>query len=125
MSNPLNRPLTIIFCLPGNPISSIVCSRLFIVELIRKMLGGKNKKLQTRKAVLYNDVKCPITKREHYMRAFTFQKGTTQYVKPFSKQDSSMTNIFANSNCLIVREPFEEMKNPGDTVNFIKFPDLF
>ena len=33
----------IIFCLPGNPISSIVCSRLFIVTLIQKMLSGKIK----------------------------------------------------------------------------------
>ena len=64
----------IIFCLPGNPISSIVCSRLFIVELIRKMLGGKNKKLQTRKAVLYADVKCSNTKRNTICVHLLFKK---------------------------------------------------
>ena len=109
----------IIFCLPGNPISSIVCSRLFIVELIRKMLGGKNKKLQTRKAVLYTDVKCSNTKREHYMRAFTFQEGTTQFVKPFSKQDSSLYSVLIKSNCLLVVPPFSSMKLSGEIMNII------
>ena len=109
----------IIFCLPGNPISSIVCSRLFIVELIRKMLGDKNKNLQTRKAVLYNDLKCSITKREHYMRAFTFQKGTTQYVKPFSKQDSSLHSVLIKSNCLIIVPPLSSMKLSGELVNIV------
>ena len=109
----------IIFCLPGNPISSIVCSRLFIVELIRKILGGKNKKLQTRKAVLYTDVKCSTTKREHYMRAFTFQEGTTQYVKPFSRQDSSLHSVLVKSNCLVIVPPLSSMKLSGEIVDIV------
>ena len=109
----------IIFCLPGNPISSIVCSRLLIVELIRKMLGGRNKKLQTRKAVLYTDIKCSNTKREHYMRAFTFQEGTTQYVKPFSIQDSSLHSVLIKSNCLLIVPPLSSMKFSGEIVNII------
>ena len=109
----------IIFCLPGNPISSIVCSRLFIVELIRKILGGKNKKLQTRKAVLYTDVKCSTTKREHYMRAFTFQEGTTQYVKPFPKQDSSLHSVLVKSNCLVIVPPLSSMKLSGEIVDIV------
>ena len=109
----------IIFCLPGNPISSIVCSRLFIVELIRKILGGKNKKLQTRKAVLYTDVKCSTTKREHYMRAFTFQEGTTQYVKPFPKQDSSLHSVLVKSNCLVIIPPLSSLKLSGEIVDIV------
>ena len=83
------------------------------------MLGDKNKNLQTRKAVLYNDLKCSITKREHYMRAFTFQKGTTQYVKPFSKQDSSLHSVLIKSNCLIIVPPLSSMKLSGELVNIV------
>ena len=96
----------IIFCLPGNPISSIVCSKLFIVALIRKMLGGKLKGLFTRKALLSEDLKVSISQREHYMRAFTFQEATTQYVKPFSHQDSSLHSVLIKSNCLLIIPPF-------------------
>ena len=64
----------IIFCLPGNPISSIVCSRLFIVELIRKMLGGKNKKLQTRKAVLYKTLSVQLQKENTICEHLLFKK---------------------------------------------------
>ena len=83
----------LIFCLPGNPISSIVCARLFIVTLIRKMLSGNDKELLTQKAFLSEDIKIAKSQREHYMRAFKFQKGTTIFVKPFSKQDLSLIHI--------------------------------
>ena len=95
----------IIFCLPGNPISSIVCSKLFIVSLIRKMLGEKLETLITRKALLSEDIEVPISQREHYMRAFTYQKAATQYVKPFSKQDSSLHSVLIKSNCLLIIPP--------------------
>ena len=90
----------LIFCLPGNPISSMVCTRLFIVTLIRKILTGKHHKLHSRQAILSKDIKASKSRREHYMRAFTFQQGTTLYVKPFSQQDSSLHSVLIKSNCL-------------------------
>ena len=111
----------IIFCLPGNPISSIVCSRLFIVGVIRQILGRKDKKLQTRKAILSEDLKISMSKREHFMRAFSFQKGTIQYVKPFSQQDSSLHSVLLKSNCLLVIPPNSQPKNQGEIVEIIDF----
>ena len=103
----------LIFCLPGNPISSIVCARLFIVTLIRKMLSGNRKELLTRKAFLSEDIKVSKSKREHYMRAITFQKGTTVYVKPFSKQDSSLHSVLIQSNCLLIIPPCSSPPKKG------------
>ncbi len=111
----------LIFCLPGNPISSIVCTRLFIVTLIRKMLGGKHNKLLTRKALLSEDIKISQSQREHYMRAFTFQKGTTLYVKPFSQQDSSLHSILIKSNCLLIIPPCLSTKKKGEIAEIIDF----
>ena len=111
----------IIFCLPGNPISSIVCSRLFIVALIRKMLGEKHEKLINRKALLSKDIKVSFSQREHYMRAFTYQKGTAQYVKPFSQQDSSLHSVLIKSNCLLIIPSGSPSKYKGEIVDIIDF----
>jgi len=111
----------IIFCLPGNPISSLVCSRLFIVSLIRKMLRGRLEKLTTREAILSEDIKTSNSKRDHYMRAFTFQEGTSQYVKPFSQQDSSLHSVLIKSNCLLIIPSCSSPKSKGEIVEIIDF----
>ena len=111
----------IIFCLPGNPISSLVCSRLFIVSLIRKMLRGRLEKLTTREAILSEDIKTSNSKRDHLMRAFTFQEGTRQYVKPFSQQDSSLHSVLIQSNCLLIIPPCSSPKTKGEIVQIIDF----
>ena len=111
----------IIFCLPGNPISSLVCSRLFVVALIRKILRGTFEKLTTRHAILSEDIKLSNLKREHYMRAFTFQEGTRHYVKPFSQQDSSLHSVLIKSNCLLIIPSCSSPKTRGEIVEIIDF----
>ena len=111
----------IIFCLPGNPISSLVCSRLFIVSLIRRMLRGRLEKLTTREAILSEDIKTSNSKRDHFMRAFTFQEGTRQYVKPFSQQDSSLHSVLIKSNCLLIIPSCSSPKSKGEIVEIIDF----
>ena len=111
----------LVFCLPGNPISSIVCTRLFIVTLIRKMLSGRHSKLHARKALLSEDIKVSKSQREHYIRAFTFQKGTTVYVKPFSQQDSSLHSILIKSNCLLIIPTGSSPQKKGEIAEIIDF----
>ena len=111
----------LIFCLPGNPISSIVCTRLFIVTLIRKMLTGRHNQLHTRQAILSKDIEDSKSQREHYMRAFTFQQGTTLYVKPFSQQDSSLHSVLIKSNCLLIIPSCSSPQKKGDVVEIIDF----
>ena len=111
----------LIFCLPGNPISSIVCARLFIVTLIRKMLTGRHNQLHTRQAILCKDIEDLKSQREHYMRAFTFQQGTTLYVKPFSQQDSSLHSVLIKSNCLLIIPACSYPQKKGEVVEIIDF----
>ena len=80
------------------------------------MLGEKLETLITRKALLSEDIEIPISQREHYMRAFTYQKAATQYVKPFSKQDSSQISLFAKAQGFIIREPHENKIKKGTKV---------
>ena len=69
------------------------------------MLGEKTKRIITRKALLSTDLEVSISQREHYMRAFTYQKAAIQYVKPFLEQDSSLHSVMIKSNCLLIIPP--------------------
>ena len=109
--------------LPGNPVSAGVCSLIFLRASIRKMLGLKN---------YFPDIYEGITtstidendNRMDFIRS-VLKINSKNFVTPFIKQDSSMTNLFSKSNCLIIRKPYEKKSATGDIVKFIKFPDLY
>ncbi len=104
--------------LPGNPVSALVCSRIFIKPLIESMQGiEQNNEFSTAKlveALPEND------NRKDYVRAtMTIAKDGTRTVTPYSTQDSSMQRTLRNSACLIVREPFAPAARTGDDVNIL------
>ena len=89
--------------LPGNPVSSLVCTRLFLVPLVRALQGLRpelNSALLAQTAV-------PLPAngpRAHYMRA-TARPGADGRldVKLVRSQDSSLLTPLAEADCLIVR----------------------
>jgi molybdopterin molybdotransferase len=91
--------------LPGNPVSSLVCTRVFLVPLIRALLGMPARdegSLQARTGVAL-EVNGP---RQHYMRA-TSAPGSDgiAIVTPVRSQDSSLLAPLAQADCLLVRPP--------------------
>ena len=101
--------------LPGNPVSSMVCSHVFLKPMINKMLGLKYEKVKRAKY----PVKHAISKngsREHYMRAYLKDGKVTVY----NNQDSAATSILQSSNALVVRAPFDPRIEPNDLVEVIK-----
>lgn len=89
--------------LPGNPVSSLVCTRLFLTPLVRALLGlepepARPLTARTRVALEANGP------RAHYMRG-TITPGAdgTPEVTPVRSQDSSLLTPLAESACLIVR----------------------
>lgn len=109
--------------LPGNPVSAGVCSLIFLRAAINKMLGIKDYFPEIYQGITTNI----INKNDHRMDFIrsSLEINKNNFLTPFKKQDSSMTNLFSKSNCLILRKPFEKKSMPGDVVNFIKFPDKF
>jgi molybdopterin molybdotransferase len=98
--------------LPGNPVSSLVCALLFLEPLLRHVgslpqrdRGGKAKTLI---ALPAND------KRQDYVRARlkSGSDGSLQ-AETFSRQDSSMMQVFAQSDCLIIRPPHAPAMDAG------------
>ncbi len=91
--------------LPGNPVSSLVCTRVFLVPLIRALLGmpaDDAHAVQARAGVAL-EANGP---RQHYMRA-TSAPGSDglAVVTPVRSQDSSLLAPLAQADCLLVRPP--------------------
>ena len=99
--------------LPGNPVSSLVCSLLFLEPLLRH-LGSlqprdRSGQAKTVTALPAND------KRQDYVRArLTRGADGVLRAETFPRQDSSMMQVFAQSDCLIVRPPHAPAVDAGD-----------
>ncbi|MFM9942111.1 MAG: gephyrin-like molybdotransferase Glp [Hyphomicrobiaceae bacterium] len=89
--------------LPGNPVSSLICARLFLVPLIRALLGLQpepHRPLSARAAVKLG----ANGPRTHYMRATSrLALDGAREVTPVRSQDSSLMSPLAEADCLIVR----------------------
>ncbi|WP_224823560.1 gephyrin-like molybdotransferase Glp [Cognatishimia sp. MH4019] len=100
--------------LPGNPVSAMVCGQLFMLPMIRKMLG-----LPTPDPVLkHAKLTAPLSQngsREHYMRA----RLTADGIAAFDRQDSSLLTVLADANALIVRPIDDPARAIGEDVSYL------
>jgi molybdopterin molybdotransferase len=91
--------------LPGNPVSSLVCTRVFLVPLLRALLGqpARDERPVQASAGVALEANGP---RQHYMRATTTTgpQGLS-VVTPVRSQDSSLLAPLAQADCLLVRPP--------------------
>ena len=96
--------------LPGNPVSALVCGRVFMVPAIRRMLG-----LDAFERLVELPLAAPLGPngaRRHYMRARRGAAG----VAALDRQDSSLLSVLASADALIVRPPHDPARVAGDTV---------
>ena len=89
--------------LPGNPVSSLVTARLFLLPLIGALLGLADNNPQPLTATL-SETLPKNGPRAHYMRAVrhTSADGQTT-VRALPNQDSSLLTPLAEANCLLIR----------------------
>ncbi|MBX4938956.1 molybdopterin molybdotransferase MoeA [Rhizobium binae] len=90
--------------LPGNPVSSLVCSLLFLEPLIRKLASlppvRREATVEAAVSLRAND------HRQDYIRAKLSKSAAGNWLaEPFAKQDSSLMKVFAQADCLIIRPP--------------------
>ena len=108
--------------LPGNPVSTLVCSLLFLKPAIDRLSGlpeGSGGPVTARlgAAVRQND------RRQDYLRARLVRAADgVLETMPFEVQDSSMMRPLASSDCLIVRPPHAPPLPAGSAVPIIPFP---
>jgi molybdopterin molybdotransferase len=118
--------------LPGNPVSSVVCGILFLVPVIRALLGDPTAAQDPGESALLGADLPANDARQDYLRATL----STQLVAlsspsgevplelpvatPHAKQDSSMLRLLARSEALIVRAPHAPAARAGDPCRIIR-----
>jgi molybdopterin molybdotransferase len=108
--------------LPGNPVSTLVCSLLFLKPALDRLSGlpDDNEPQQTARlgvALKQND------RRQDYLRARLVRAadGVLEAV-PFEVQDSSMMRPLAASDCLVMRPPHAPALPAGAEVPIVAYP---
>lgn len=104
--------------LPGNPVASLICSRVFLVPLIGRMLG-RDVPLEAIDAVLGEDLS-PNGAREHYMRAKLDLSTSPARAMPFKNQDSGLITALQHADCLIVFPANAPAQPAGTAVKVLK-----
>jgi molybdopterin molybdotransferase len=107
------RGKTLVFGLPGNPVSAMVTALVFIKPALRAWTGlapQPNWHLPLAAATP------PNTARQHYMRATLVHTQAGPQVLPISETDSAHTSSMARAEILIVQPPLDPGQPAGALV---------
>ena len=104
--------------LPGNPVSAMVCGRLFLVPAVEAMLGLGYAPPARASGRLAVDVG-PNGGREHYMRATVESRDTGWTCAPLPRQDSSLLSVLSAADGLLIRPPGDPARPAGEPAEFI------
>ena len=104
--------------LPGNPVSAIVCGHLFLLPMVRAMLGDPAPAPQHRQAQLAVDLPANGP-RAHYMRARLVPGAGLPGISPFERQDSALLSILGEADALLIRPAADGPRVAGDTVSYL------
>ncbi len=108
---------------PGNPVSSYVCTMLFVVPLIRALSGRRHVHHVRETALLGRDI-AANDQREDYLRARLEERDDgTLVATPVTKQDSSLLANLAAAQALLIRAPFAPAAKAGAVVEILRLPD--
>ena len=107
---------------PGNPVSSYVCTFLFVLPLIRALSGRKVIHNGRESALLGRDVTAN-DQREDYLRARLEERDDgTLIATPVTRQDSSLLANLAAAQALLIRAPFAPAAKAGSPCEILRLP---
>ena len=93
-----------IFCLPGNPVSSLVSFEAFVRPAIRKLLGKRSLHRATVRATSLEDVTSPAGVRQYRRGVLHRESGGGYSVSLVGGPGSHLLASLALSNCLVIVE---------------------
>ena len=105
--------------LPGNPVASLVCSHLFLKPLLSR-LGGRPFRQDVRTAVLGRPMPANDLRQDYVRAVLRDEDDGSLTAFPFETQDSSMLKTFAESNGLVIREPFAPAAEAGEPCTVLR-----
>ena len=106
--------------LPGNPVSGLICSTVFLRPALAVMLCLDTPGDGPEQATLARDLP-ENDERQDYLRARLSREADGRLLaRPFDRQDSSMMANMAHADCLVVRPPHAPAAKAGDSVEIIR-----
>jgi molybdopterin molybdotransferase len=106
--------------LPGNPVSAMICAVLFLVPMVKRLLGLASTN-QTIHAAL-SDPLWANDRRADFIRAALSRDDRGGWIAtPFDIQDSAMLSTLSRADGLILRQPFAPAAQAGDMVSILPF----
>jgi molybdopterin molybdotransferase len=91
---------TLVFGLPGNPVSSLVCCLLFVLPALRRLQGERDAGPAFEVGRLGNPLRCD-SQRDEFVRARLSLDGEGAILEPVSGQESHMIVRAAESDALV------------------------
>ncbi|MGB2868812.1 MAG: gephyrin-like molybdotransferase Glp [Bacteroidota bacterium] len=104
-----------VFCLPGNPVSTMVTFLQFVRPALFRMMGRTEETLYTLKATLEHDIRKEDNKR-HFNRGIVRNEDGRLLVRTTGTQSSAVLSSLAMANCLVVIPEETRFVCAGDTV---------
>ncbi|MGL4541396.1 MAG: molybdopterin molybdotransferase MoeA, partial [Polymorphobacter sp.] len=104
--------------LPGNPVSAYVAALLFVVPLLRRLGGDRAPLPILHRARLGAPIDANGNRRD-YRRAVATRHADGWQLATLPTQDSSMLQMLAQSNALLVREVDDPALSAGGHVSFL------
>jgi molybdopterin molybdotransferase len=110
--------------LPGNPVSALVCSILFLVPALARLSGLPAAAPPTLRAILGTAVKANDHRADHLRATISETSDGVVVATPFAQQDSAMLRRLALADALILRAPHAPALPQGADVNLIRLDSL-
>lgn len=107
-----------VFCLPGNPVASMVTFELFVRPALLKMTGGTDLFRPHRQAILQDEIRKRRDVRT-FLRGILKQQDDQTVVTTTGPQGSGILRSMSLANCLIDLPEDVEHLRPGDTVQVL------
>ncbi|MEO1748024.1 MAG: gephyrin-like molybdotransferase Glp [Pseudomonadota bacterium] len=109
---------SLVLGLPGNPVSSLVCSHIFLQPLVQRLLG-LNAALAMQSAVLSSPLPANGARR-HFMRAQLIDSNEmVPFIRPLPDQDSSLLSRLSMADALINVPPHQDALPEGSVCKFL------
>ena len=109
---------SIIFGIPGNPVSNFTTFHIFIKPALLKMMGISTFEVSLNKAVMDVDLK-NRSERVHIVPSRCFFKGTELHVAPFTLNGSADIIGCSKANCFTVIEKNRGNIRKGERVKVV------
>ena len=114
------RPTTLVFGLPGNPVSSLVCFELFVRPALARLAGRPALGSPETAARLCRGLRASRRRPTYHPARTTFSAGV-RTVEPLKWRGSADLATLTAANALIAFPPGERQHRAGEVVHILKW----